>query len=116
MTTGARGASAQIVNVQPLLAGDAGEGPSGAVEASGDWRGGNTDLLLVAGSVIGQYKGERHVVFLLARGEYGENAGERFVGKHLEHLRYRFSLIGPLQLEAFAQHDADEFRDRKSVV
>jgi hypothetical protein len=103
-------AQAQIVNVQPLVAKVDREGPSGDLDASADWRSGNTDLLLLSGSVSGRYRAGRHLAFAFARGEYGVADGDRFASSHLEHLRYRVGLVEPLELEAFAQHDRDEFR------
>ena len=103
-------AEAQIVNVQPLVAKVDREGVSGEVDASADWRSGNTDLLLLSGSATGRYRSGPHLIFALARGEYGRADGDRFASSHLEHLRYRAEVVEPLELEAFAQHDRDEFR------
>ena len=108
--TTSRVAAGQIVNIQPLVAKDDRVGLSGAMEASADWRSGNTDLLLLSGSLVGRYRQSRHLVFLLARGEYGVEKGDRFVSTDLEHLRYRVGITPPLELEVFAQHDRDEFR------
>ena len=103
-------ARAQIVNVQPLIAKHAQDGFSGAVEASLDYRSGNTDLFLASGSVFGRYVEGRHQLFLLGRFDFGVRAGQSFLNKDLEHLRYRFDFWGPVALEAFIQHDRDEFR------
>lgn len=106
-------ASAQIVNVQPLIGGpsdQAKEGPSLAFEGSADLRRGNTNLVTLSGSAIGLYRSGRHLAFLLARGDYGENNDQKFMSKDLEHARYRVDIVGPLAGEVFVQHDRDDFR------
>jgi hypothetical protein len=103
-------ARAQIVNVQPLLAREAQPGLSAALEGAVDWRTGNTNLVLVSGSGSARYRSGRHLVFAMARGEEGFNAGNRIVFKHLEHLRYRVDVLGALQLEAFVQFEQDYAR------
>lgn len=104
-------ATAQILNVQPLIAADdTKQGPTLAIEGGADIRRGNTDLLNFTGSFIGQYRSGRHLAFILLRGEYSEGAGETLTNKDLEHLRYRVSVTGPFAMEAFVQHDRDEFR------
>jgi hypothetical protein len=97
--------------VQPLIAKNAyGDGPHGALEAATDWRSGNTDLFLLSGNVLASYRRDRHLLFLFGRGEYGSKGSERFASSDLEHLRYRVVVHPPFELEAFAQHDRDEFR------
>jgi hypothetical protein len=104
--------AAQIVNIQPLISAETEkkQGPSLVIEGAADVRRGNTSLLSVSGSAIGQYRSGRHLVFLLARGDFAESQDESIVNKDLEHLRYRLGLVGPLLGEAFVQHDRDEFR------
>ncbi|MFH0902875.1 MAG: DUF481 domain-containing protein [Pseudomonadota bacterium] len=106
----ARWASAQIVNVRPLLAGDKESGASGAVEGSLDWRTGNTELLLVSGNVLARYRAGVHRVFMMTRAELGMQSGGRFLDKDFEHLRYQWEAFPRVHLETFAQHDRDEFR------
>ena len=103
-------APAQILNVQPLLAREAEEGLSGAVDGSADWRGGNVDLLLLSGSVVGRLLHGPHLVFLMTRAEIGRQGDARFVNRDIEHLRYRYAAGGPWFGEVFVQHDRDEFR------
>jgi hypothetical protein len=103
-------ARAQISNVQPLLAKEAEPGLSAATEGSLDWRTGNVSLLIFSGSLITRYRRGRHLLFCLARGDETLNAGTRLLFKHLEHLRYRLDLVGPLQLEAFGQVEQDQAR------
>jgi hypothetical protein len=106
-------ASAQIVNVQPLIGAQqdkAKEGPSLAFEGSADVRRGNTSLVTLSGSAVGLYRTGRHLVFVLVRGDYGANNEEAFLSKDLEHARYRIDITGPLAGEIYAQHDRDDFR------
>lgn len=106
----ARPARAQIVNVQPLVGGSDAEGPSGALEASGDWRSGSTRLLLLSASLMGRYRSGRHLAFALVRGDYGVQAGSEFLDRDLEHARYRVVVAAPFEWEIFAQHERDRFR------
>jgi len=109
LLAGAR-ANAQIVNVQPLIAASDAEGVSGVVDASVDVRTGNSELLLLSGSLLTRYRAGRHLIFLLARQEFGVQGGQRFLDKDFEHLRYRLALAPAFQMETFVQHDRDPFR------
>jgi hypothetical protein len=112
----ARQSSAQIVNVQPLITDPTRAGLGVVLDSSLDLRTGNTQLFLLSGSGLVRYRYGRQLVFLLARQDYGVQGGQRFVSKDFEHLRYRFSLAGPLELEYFLQHDRDQFRRVASRV
>ena len=87
-----RSATAQIVNVQSLVAGHAPEGLSGSIDASIDWRTGNTDLLDLAGAVMLRYRSGGDLAIAVARGEIATALGERIVAKTFEHLRYLHQL------------------------
>jgi hypothetical protein len=104
------GASAQIVNVQPLIGNGLDEGFSAAIEASADIRRGNANVVALSGGGIAQYRSGRHLGFILLKGDFGEAEGVSFMNKDLEHLRYRIDIVGPLAGEVFVQHDRDEFR------
>jgi hypothetical protein len=108
----ARPAAAQIVNVQPLIASNKGavDGETVVAEGSADVRSGNTRLVSLSASGLGEVRRGRHLIFLLARGDFSEKSGDPFVNKDLEHLRYRIALTGPLEAETFVQHDRDAFR------
>jgi Protein of unknown function, DUF481 len=104
-------AGAQIVNVQPLIAAkEPDDGLSLVAEGSADLRNGNTRLTVLSGNAIAELRSGRHLGFVLVRGDFGARAGEPFLNKDLEHARYRITLTGPLEAEAFAQHDRDDFR------
>jgi hypothetical protein len=103
---------AQIVNVQSMISNERKQGFSLGVDLQFDLRTGNTKLIHFGSSAIGAYRGGRHLVFLLARADYGEAGDPRvpFINKDLEHLRYRFTVLPWLKWEAFIQHDRDAFR------
>ncbi|MEY4546139.1 MAG: hypothetical protein RL685_2334 [Pseudomonadota bacterium] len=105
-----RSSQAQIVNVQPLLTRTQQGGFSGAALASLDVRSGNTQLLLASGSLLASYQRGPRILFFHTLQEYGVQGGERFSSRDFEHLRYRHQLREALALEAFVQHDRDEFR------
>jgi hypothetical protein len=104
-------AAAQIVNVQALF--DEATSPlgvSGGAELSLDWRTGSTELLVVRGSVLGQWRTEKHTLLGVVRGEYGYAQDTLIVSKFLEHLRYRYRFTDWLSGETFVQHELDAFR------
>lgn len=103
-------AAAQIVNVQPLIMDPKREGLVVVGDAALDVRTGNTQLLLLSGSLLARYRHGRHLVFALLRQEYGTEGRERFLSKDFEHLRYRLTFTPWLELESFVQQDKDEFR------
>jgi putative salt-induced outer membrane protein YdiY len=106
-----RAARAQIVNVQSQI-GDVPQGFSGAFDAAADWRTGNTSFLLLSGATTLRWRSGNHLVFAVAKGEYGRLGTDStvFVEHSFEHLRYRFHLNDRVTLEAFAQHEYDQFR------
>lgn len=104
-------ASAQVVNVQPLLAkGHGTRGLTLQIDGAIDYRVGNVELLQVSGKVVTQYRWRRHVLFLLGQGELGVNAGGTFLNRLLGHVRYRLTVMRALDVEAFVQSDRDVFR------
>jgi putative salt-induced outer membrane protein YdiY len=103
-------AEAQIFNVQPLLDKQSRDGFSGALEGAADWRSGNTNILMLTGNGVVQYRKQRHLVFIDIHGEYGLQGTNELVSKDLEHARYRYRLSRAIDFEAFVQHDADAFR------
>ncbi|HEU4726799.1 MAG TPA: DUF481 domain-containing protein [Kofleriaceae bacterium] len=107
----ARGAHAQIVNVQGALAKPpATDGIAGQVEIKGAWREGNNPLFDVGGA--GNLLVRRGPVLglVLARGEYGTSRGITLTRKSFEHVRARVTLDCRWRWEAFAQHEYDQFR------
>jgi hypothetical protein len=108
-------AAAQIVDVQSLIGFDVPEGASGKIDASVDWRTGNTRLLRVAGAALARWRVHDHLLFALVRAEHGESAGigaplVTDTAKDFEHVRYRWHARPWLATELFVQHEADRFR------
>lgn len=103
-------ARAQIVNVQALFDETAPQGLSAALEGSADWRTGSTDVLLLRGGAVGQYKVGSRALLGALRGEYGWAKGTVISSRLFEHLRYRQRVSDWLAAEAFAQHEFDRFR------
>jgi hypothetical protein len=102
---------AQIVNVQPLIATDPDkQGVSVTLEGSLELRKGNVNLTSLSGSGIAMYRGGRHTVFIMAREDYVRGRDEVYFDLDMEHVRYRFQLLGPAEAEIYAQHDRDVFR------
>ncbi|WP_426756684.1 DUF481 domain-containing protein [Myxococcus sp. Y35] len=106
----AASAAAQIVNVQALFEENSAPGHSFAMDLGTDWRTGSTDLFSVRGSLLGQWRTERHTWLGVIRGEYAFAADETIVSKTLEHLRYRYHVTERRSWEVFLQHEYDEFR------
>lgn len=102
-------ASAQIVDVQRLLAEEPNEGLAGGVDGSVDLRRGDVDLSAVAGSANGRWRRGDVAAFALVQGERAETGGALLLEKHLEHVRFRW-LGGAPQAETFFQHERDRFR------
>lgn len=105
----ARGA-AQIVNVQPKLGLEPREGISGDVEQSLSWKTGNTEKLAVGGALAVRARKGRHTLLVVGAGRYESTGGDAFDSQLMEHLRYRVDLAEWFGLEAFAQHEFNEFR------
>lgn len=108
-------ARAQIVDVQTLIGHDVPEGGSAKVDASIDWRTGNSRVFHAAGAAVGRWRAHDHLWFAVVRAEYDENAGKDLpyvtdVAKTFEHVRYRYHLAPWLATEVFVQHENDRFR------
>ena len=100
---------AQIVNVLPLVDGKP-QGWGTAAKLGGDWRTGNTDLLVVRATVQTTWRRGAHTVLLAGKGEYGLKSSERYLAHTFEHVRYRFMWSAWMGAETFVQHEFDEFR------
>jgi Protein of unknown function, DUF481 len=106
----ARESQAQIANVQSFLAKPK-PGLSVQIDGSFDFRSWNNKQTLLGGSFIARYMNGNSLVLALARGDVVKRRGSAWQERHLEHLRYRYTLEGtPFDLEAFAQHSTDVFR------
>lgn len=109
LTLAASGVRAQIVNVLP----DADDESSGfdmVLAGAVDRRSGATDILLLSGRARASYRSRGRLALAIAEGEFGKKSGDRFAFRRFEHLRYRTPVAGVLSVEAFAQHEMNEFR------
>ena len=103
-------AAAQIVNVQPKLQVGEAEGVSGALGASVEWKTGNTRMLTLGGEATTRLvRKANHLIFLMS-GRYVSAEGAAFERRVMEHLRYRRDLMSWLGVEAFGQHEFNQFR------
>lgn len=98
------------VNTERLRRSEAAAGLSGQAAVDFTLRAGNVELLLFAPSARVDLVGARWSMFLVARGDFGWQEGERFSNQGLAHLRYGRALSGRLRLEAFTQLDYDRAR------
>lgn len=107
-------ATAQIVNVQPLIGKDRTPGWTVVAEGTLDFRSGNVNLLQASASAVVRFIRGRHTAFVMTRGEYGirnfNTVEERFLARHFEHLRYRVQVWKAFDHETFVQFDSDQFR------
>lgn len=103
----ARSASAQIHNVQSILATEPEEGLSGSLSGSADWRTGNISFLFLSATPVARYRAGDHLIVGIVRGERKSSAGTLLVSRTFEHLRYRYSITERLLVEGFGQHEYD---------
>jgi len=75
-----------------------------------EWHTGNVDLMQVEGEGVLVYRSDPHMFLFSTKGEFGIEAGDRFMAHTFEHFRYRYGLVEKLSLEALLQHELDEFR------
>ena len=111
---GAAPASAQIVNVLPMASG--GPGFNGSVNGAVDWRSGNVDSLRTAGDLMLSLREDRHLTFVVVKGEMGVKSDALYLAKAFEHLRYRVGIGGRWSGEFYAQHGYDKFQRLKFRV
>lgn len=98
------------VNIERLRRTDLDQGLGGQAALEFTLRAGNVDLVLLAPSgrldyLAGQWEG-----FLVARGDFGWQRGERFSNQALAHLRLGWRRSSRVTLEAFTQWDYDRPR------
>jgi len=106
--------SAQIVNVLPMASG--GPGFSGSANGAVDWRSGNVDSLRTAGDLMLSFRADRHLTFVVVKGEMGVKSDALYLAKAFEHLRYRVGIGGRWSGEFYAQHGYDKFQRLKFRV
>lgn len=102
-------ASAQIVNVQPLVE-KGGEGFSGQASGSLTWRTGNVDLLLAKGELLLLYQLGVHKLISSSKAEIGIKSGDEFLERIFSHLRHQAILGWGFTWETYAQVATDRFK------
>jgi len=103
-------ANAQIVNVQDLFISRTEEGLNLGAVGKTEIKSGNTDYQYYNLALVGRYLNGRHTLVGTGNLEYAEKGQEKFTNRHFEHLRYRFEALPPAGVEAFVQHEFNEFR------
>jgi hypothetical protein len=107
-----RPAEAQITNVLNKARNAEPDGVSYVLTGRLDWRSGNVNRVDVAGDTTFIGQSAPHLVLVSANGQFAVQDEERIISRHLEHARYRLTVYGPFELEAFVQHDFNQFRRR----
>ncbi len=103
-------AHAQIVNVQDLFISQTEEGLNLGAVGKTELKSGNTDFQYYNLALVGRYLSGRHTLLGTGNLEYAEKSQDKFTNRHFEHLRYRFEALPPAGVEAFVQHEFNEFR------
>lgn len=102
-------ARAQIVNVQPSTSAQTPAGLSTELQATLNWATGNTSFLELGGSGRLTYRYYDHVAFVLLSGKHKVVSDTVYASRTFEHLRYRYQIVDWLAVEAFAQHEFNQF-------
>ena len=102
-------ASAQIVNVQPLVS-KGGEGFSGEINGSLNWRTGNVDLLIAKASALFTYQIGIHKLISSSQGEVGLKGGDEFIERVFTHVRHQAQIGYGVTWETFLQVASDRFK------
>jgi hypothetical protein len=98
------------VNIERLRRTDLDHGFAGQAALDFTLRAGNVDLVLLAPSGRVDYTAGQWDAFLVARGDFGWQHGERFSNQALAHLRFGWRSSPRVTLEAFTQWDYDRSR------
>ncbi len=100
----------QIINVQSYMFQKKSQGFHWTVAGAGDYRRGTVEYTKYNISSAATANLGRHTVLLFGGYEFAENRGVDYINTHLEHFRYRFRLNSWLYVEAFLQHEYNEFK------
>lgn len=95
-------AAAQIVNTQPLLS-KVGDGASGELRISLDWRTGNTRLFRSIASALFTYTDGDDTLISSSKLDFGRAGDADFVSQLFTHLRYQRVFSDLLTWEVFGQ-------------
>ena len=103
-------ASAQIVNVQPILGSADEEGLQAEIGGSVDYKTGNVELLIAKGSLLATYRRGDHRIISSSMGEVGLKDDTEFLERVFTHLRWQWSLGEMLTWETYGQAASDEYK------
>ena len=103
-------AAAQIVNVQPLLSDEDGDGFKLEVNGSMTWKTGNVDLFLGKASLLMTYREGIHKLISSSKAEVGLKGGDEFLERVFTHVRYQIFAYEWLTWETYTQAATDRFR------
>ena len=103
-------ASAQIVNVQPILGASDDEGLQAELGGSVDYKTGNIELLIARGSLLATYRQGDHRIISSSLGEVGFKDDTEFMERVFTHLRWQWSISDTLTWETYGQVASDEYK------
>jgi hypothetical protein len=103
-------ATAQIVNVQPVIGASDDDGLTVELGGSVDYKTGNVDLLLARGSLLGLYRSGDHRIISSSMGEVGIKDDTEFLERVFTHLRWQCSVNEWLTWETYGQVASDEYK------
>jgi hypothetical protein len=117
LLAGSAGVSAQIVNIENILAGDPEEGIEGVLQLGWELKEGNSEYLQMDASGLIRWHGGVHIVQLVLGGSYRTAQENKVSDSALGHVRYGYELSSRLRLEALVQVQKDAFiRLRQRVL
>ena len=102
--------AAQIVNVHSKFATSDSEGVFGGLEAASNRRTGNTNYLALTGKALFGLRFSGFHTYFLWNGAKKVVSGDNISNHTMEHLRFRYDFTEVFSLEAFGQHDFNEFK------
>ena len=103
-------ARAQIVNVQPLLSEEDGDGFDLELGGSMTWKTGNVDLFLGKADLLMTYRHGIHKLISSSSAQLGLKGGDEFLERVFTHLRYQIFALEWLTWETYTQAATDRFR------
>jgi hypothetical protein len=98
------------VNAEAIRSELAKDSMTAAVDASLVTRAGNTEGTTFGGGVSGAIVKRRHLAFARVQADYANAIGETTVSRAFAHVRYNYTLIEQLAMEAYGQLQSDRFR------
>ena len=104
-----RGAGAQIVNIERILAGEPEPGVQGAIQLSYGMREGNSESERLESNGLIRWRGGPTILQLAVGGSYQTAGGIKVADNALGHIRYGHLIGAGTRLEALLQVQQDQF-------